>query len=66
MKFGHYHDSLETCHDSDSIMIVLNIIRSSVGRFCIRKCTIDIPCELPKSKVGIISPIGYMFHFQYE
>ena len=61
---------METCHDSDSITIVLNII-SSVGSLCIHRCTIGAPCyvkELPKSKVGIISPIGYeyMFHFQYE
>ena len=68
VKFGHYHDSMETCHDSNSITIVLNIIRSNVGRFCIRKCTIGAPCyikELPKSKFSIISPIGYkyMFHF---
>ena len=27
VKFEHYHDSRETCHDSDSIMIVLNIIK---------------------------------------
>ena len=50
VKFGHYHDSMETCHDSDSIRIVLNIIRSGVGRFCIHKCTIGAPCyikELP-------------------
>ena len=31
VKFEHYHDSRETCHDSDSITIVLNIIKSSVG-----------------------------------
>ena len=72
VKFGHYHDSMETCHDSNGITIVLNIIRSSVGRFCIRNCTIGTPCyikELLKVRlVAIISPIGYkyMFDFQYE
>ena len=45
IKFGHYHwhNSMEICQDSDSIMIVLNIIRNSVGRFCISKCTIGAP-----------------------
>ena len=59
-----------TFHDSDSITIVLNIIRSSVGRFYIRQCTINALCyvkELLKSKVGVISPIyKYIFHFHYE
>ena len=69
VKFGHYHNGMETCHDSDSITIVLS--RSAVGRFCIRKCTKGAPYhikELPKTKVDIISPIGYkyMFHFRYE
>ena len=40
--FGHYRDSMETCHDSDSIMIVLEVVY--IGRFCIRKCTINAPC----------------------
>ena len=60
MKFGHYHDSMETCHDSDSIMIVLNIIRSSVGRFCIHKSTIGAPChikELPKVRLVSSVPL---------
>ena len=27
VKFEHYHDSRETCHNSDSITIVLNILK---------------------------------------
>ena len=51
---------METCYDSDNITIVLHIIRSSVGRFN------SYVKELPKSKVGIISPIGYKYMFQYK
>ena len=62
-EFGHYHYSMKTCHDNDSTKY---IIRSSVSKFCIRKIIMHIqyvgaPCyikELPKSKVGTISPIG--------
>ena len=58
VKFGHYHDSMETCHDSDSITIVLNIIRSSVGRFCIRKCTIGTACYIKDClKVRLVSSV---------
>ena len=31
----HYNDSRETCHDSESITIVLNIIKSSVGIYAL-------------------------------
>ena len=31
MKFEHYHDSRKTCHNSNSITIVLNTIKSSVA-----------------------------------
>ena len=26
MKFGHYYNSMETCHDSDSIIISLEVV----------------------------------------
>ena len=60
---------METCHDSDSTTIVLNIIRSSVGRFCIRKCTIGAPCyikEFPKvrlvSSVPLVTSTCFIFN----
>ena len=60
LKFEHYHDSRETCHNSDSITIVLNIIKSSDNcTVCVNiqygtRCYIK---ELPKSKVGIIPQV---------
>ena len=62
MKFGHYHNSMhmETCHDSNSITIVLIIIRSSVGRLCTHKYTIGAPCyitELPKIRLVSSAPL---------
>ena len=66
MKFGYYHDSMETCHDSDSIT---NVIRSSVGRFCMCKCTIGAPCyikELPKVRLVSSVPLVTSTYFTFN
>ena len=50
VKFGHCHNSMKTCHDSNSIMIILNIIRS----ICVEVQYVHL---VTSSKVSIISPL---------
>ena len=43
VKFEHYRNSGEIFHDSNNIIIVLNIIKSSVSYTCMCEYTIGTP-----------------------